>query len=112
VSASSDSELVQVASFPLAKTYTPALFVKVQRELMARMATVAQQTSGRLTGRDVVTAAGIKSHLYDVTVGDHVDEYTFVLRGKREYQLLCRRKSTDTTQFCERLLASFKLSSL
>ncbi|HZQ83104.1 MAG TPA: hypothetical protein VFB25_14105 [Gaiellaceae bacterium] len=109
VAASNDSELVQVAPFPLAKTYTTALFGKVQRELMTRMRTVAQQTDGRLTGRNDVTVAGIKSHLYDVTVGDHVDEYTFVLRGKREFQLLCRRKKSNAAPFCEHLLATFKL---
>jgi hypothetical protein len=110
VTAAQDSELEQVAAFPLAKTYTPTLFAKVQPELMTRMKAVAAQTHGRLTGRDVVTAAGIKSHRFDVTVGDHVDQYTFVLRGKREYQLLCRRKSGDSSQFCERLVASFAVA--
>jgi hypothetical protein len=68
---------------------------------------VAQQSGGKVAGHSVVTAAGIRSHVYDVEVGDHVDEYTFVLRGKREYQLLCRRKASHDTSFCDELVSSF-----
>ena len=108
--ASLDSELEQVATFPLVHRYSPALFTKVEPELATTMGNVAKKTAGTVTGHRVVTAAGIKSHAYDVTVGDHVDEYTFVLRGKREYQLLCRRKSSDKQSFCEQLVASFAVA--
>ena len=50
---------------------------------------------------------GVRSHSYTVTVGDHVDEYTFVLRGRREYQLLCRRKASHGDDACRQLLTSF-----
>jgi len=103
------SELVQVASFPLARPYTPALFTKVESELATRMAQVANASGGKVTGHSVVTADGIRSHTYTVQVGDHVDTYVFVLRGKREYQLLCRRASSDKAGFCDRLVASFRL---
>ena len=44
----------------------------------------------------------------DVTAGDQVDEYTFVLSGKREYLLLCRRTSSSTaSKFCGQLVTSF-----
>jgi len=102
-------ELVQVASFPLVRRYTSALFTKVETELRARMTAVAKQTGGTLDGHSVVTAAGIRSHMYDVRVGDHVDEYVFVLRDRREFQLLCRRKSSSGTAVCERLVSSFAL---
>ena len=105
--ASVDSQLVQVATFPLVHPYTPALFSKVEGELATRMTAVAQQSGGKVAGHSVVTAAGIRSHAYDVEVGDHVDEYTFVLRGKREYQLLCRRKASHDTSFCDELVSSF-----
>src|ERR1044072_7691961 len=101
--ASRDSELVQVATFPLVHAYSPALFTKTEPELSARMPPVARQPKGPLTGHSVVTAAGIRSHSYDVRVGDHVDEYTFVLRAKREYQLLCRRKGSSDSTVCHRL---------
>jgi hypothetical protein len=106
---SSGAELVQVAAFPLVRAYTPSLFTKVETELRARMTAVAEQTGGTLAGHSTVTAAGIRSHLYDVRVGDHVDEYVFVLRGLREFQLLCRRKSSSGTDVCDRLVSSFAL---
>jgi hypothetical protein len=103
-----DSELVQVATFPLVKPYSDGLFDQVARELSVRMQALASETGGKVTGTSTVTAGGIRSHAYDVTVGDHVDQYTFVLRGKREYQLLCRRKSSSGDGFCKQLLASFE----
>ena len=108
-SASHDDELLEVAAFPLQKPYSAALFTKVERELRTRMAQVAQETGGTVSGNGAVTAGGIRSHSYDVTVGDHVDQYTFVLRGMREYQLLCRRKSSSADDACRRLVTSFQV---
>ena len=36
--------------------------------------------------------------------------HVFVLRGKREYQLLCRRKSSDSDDHCRLLLTSFRVT--
>jgi hypothetical protein len=107
VSASHDSELVKVATFSLVKPYTPKLFDRVDRELAVRMKQLAAQTGGKVTASSAVTAGGIRSHTYDVTVGDHVDQYTFVLRGMREFQLLCRRRASHDTDVCDTLIASF-----
>ena len=107
VGASHDSEMVQVAAFPLVKVYDPALFNRVATELAVRMQEIAQQTGGKITKVETATPAGIKSHSYLVDVGNHVDQYTFVLRGKREYQLLCRRRSSSSDAFCARLISSF-----
>jgi hypothetical protein len=106
--ASDGSELVKVATFPLLKPYTAALFNRVDRELSTRMRQVAQQTGGKLSSPATVTAGGIRSHAYRVTTGDNVDQYTFVLRGKREYQLLCRRAASHDDSVCARLIASFR----
>ena len=106
--AKQDSELVQVATFPLLKAYRPALFARVEVELKARMAVVARQTGGQVDGGRTVSVGGIRSHSFRVTTGDHVDEYTFVLRGLSEFQLLCRRLSSHADTFCARLLSSFK----
>lgn len=108
IGASHDSEMVQVAAFPLVKAYAPALFDRVATELAVRMQQIAQQTGGKLQQVETVSPAGIKSHSYRVDVGDHLDQYTFVLRGKREYQLLCRRRSSSSDAFCARLISSFK----
>ena len=104
--ASSGSRRVQVATFPLVHPYTAALFTRVRRELDGRMGTVAQQSGGSVSAHRVVSAGGIQSHSYDVRVGGHTDTYTFVLRGKREYQLLC---SADKT-VCDELVTSFAVS--
>jgi hypothetical protein len=106
--ASDGSELVKVAIFPLLKPYTTALFTRVDRELLVRMREVAQQTGGKLSSPATVTAGGIRSHAYRVTTSDHVDQYTFVLRGKREYQLLCRRTASHGDGVCARLIATFR----
>lgn len=107
VSATRGSELVQVATFPLTRAYDETLFGRVAAELQARMDDIARQTGGKLTGRRTVTADGVRSHAYDVSAGSQVDEYTFVLSGKREYALLCRRKSSDGSEFCKQLVTSF-----
>jgi hypothetical protein len=107
VSAVHDSELVQVATFRLIKPYRSALFGRVQRELTMRMRQLAQQTGGSVSAPRAVLADGVRSHSYRVTVGDHVDEYTFLLRGRREFQLLCRRKSSHGDEACRQLLRSF-----
>ena len=99
--------LVQVSAYPLVRAYSDALFAKVAPELRLRMNDLAQQTGGQVTGTRTVTAAGSKSHAYDVTSADHVDEYTFVLRGKREYLLLCRRAPKDDRAYCAQLVTSF-----
>jgi hypothetical protein len=73
------------------------------------MEQVAQVSGGTVTGSGEVTAGGIRSHSYDLTTGNHVDQYTFVLRGLREYQLLCRRKSSSSGDACRQLVTSFQL---
>jgi hypothetical protein len=108
VSVSLDGALVEVSTFPLLKAYNSGLFARVARELRARMRQVAQQTGGRVSGAQTVTAGRIRSHSFDVTAGDHVDQYTFVLRGLREFQLLCRRKASDGDDVCRELITSFE----
>jgi len=107
VVAGSGPELVQVATFALLKPYSKALFGRVSRELKTRMAAVAVQTGGRLAGSQTVDAGGVPSHSFRVEAKDRVDEYTFVLRGRREYQLLCRRAASSADDVCRTLISSF-----
>ena len=107
VSATHGSDLVQVATFPLLKPYRPALFARVATELATRMDQVAKQVSGTVSGSRTVNPAGIRSHSYDVRAGDAVDQYTFVLRGLREYLLLCRRRSSGSGAACRQLITGF-----
>ena len=97
------ASFVQVATFPLVHTYTASLFTKVQSELAIRMAEVAKQGGGAVSGHTVVTVDGDKSHSYEAALGDRKDRYTFLLRGKRESLLVC---SADAA-VCDELAASF-----
>ncbi len=106
--ASHDSELVQVSTFRLVRPYTDALFDRVGGELAVRMKAIAQETNGTLAGTKTVTAGGVRSHRFEVKVDGHVDQYTFVLIGKREYQLLCRARTSSSDAFCVDLLRSFR----
>jgi hypothetical protein len=99
--------IVQVSTFPLMKRYEDRLFGRVATELRSRMRDIARQTGGKLGVEQTVTADGVRSHAYDVTAGERVDRYTFVLSGKREYLLLCRRTSADGVPVCARLVTSF-----
>src|SRR5471032_825047 len=110
VTASKGDQFVRVLVFPVAKLYTPKLFAKLGGELKLRMTSLAKQTGGTLEGTGIATAAGIKSHVWRVQTGDSLDEYTFVLRGRREYQLLCRRPSGGDASACAQLVSSFRLT--
>ena len=101
------ADLVQVAAYPLVKPYTDALFGKVEVELRARMDDLARQNGEQVRAAKTVTANGARAHMFELGDGDHVDEYTFVLQGKREYLLLCRRPDGKQTDYCARLLTSF-----
>lgn len=107
VSATSGPGLVQVSTFPLLKTYDEKLFGRVAAELRSRMQDIARQTGGKLSSSRTVVADGVLSHAYEVTAGGRVDEYTFVLSGKREFLLLCRRTSSDGVGVCKQLVTSF-----
>ncbi|HVU77126.1 MAG TPA: hypothetical protein VHC67_06060 [Gaiellaceae bacterium] len=97
------SDFVQAQSFPLVRPYTDALFAKVEPELALRMGAVAKQTGGTVSASRTVSPGGIRSHAYDLKIGDRTDVYTFVLRGRHELQLIC---SADPG-VCDHLISSF-----
>jgi hypothetical protein len=103
VTAARGGDVVQVTTYPLAKAYDPALFDRVKPEVER----VAQQLAAQLkaTAKErTVTVDGGRALQFDLTHGDSVEQGTFVLRGKREFQLYCRR--ADATP-CRRLVATF-----
>jgi hypothetical protein len=107
VTATHGADLVQVATYPLVRPYTDALFEKVEVELRARMDDLARRSGEHVRGTKTVNVDGGRAHMFELGDGDHVDEYTFVLQGKREYLLLCRRPEGGQTDYCARLLTSF-----
>ncbi len=96
-------DFVQVATFPLARAYRVTLFTKVEPELAARMAGVARLAHAKVSGHRVVTVDGAKAHAFDLVAAGRKSRYTFVLRGKREFLLLC--SAADAV--CDELAASF-----
>ena len=110
VTATKGDQFVRVLTFPVAKVYTPKLFAELGAELKLRMTTLAKQTGGTVEGTGIATADGIKSHVWRVKTGDSLDEYTFVLRGRREYQLLCRRPAGGNASACAQLVSTFRLT--
>jgi hypothetical protein len=94
--------LVSVSIFPLVKAYDPARFAAAAKELDGVAAQLAKQAGTTLTRSETVTVADRKVRAY--RYGDR--RIGFVLVGKREYQLFCRRAPSA----CDLLFSSFTLA--
>jgi hypothetical protein len=108
------SALVSATSFALLKQYSPKLFDRAAKELDRVAATLASQAHATLTESATVTVDGERIRAYRLRIrpksGPSYDERIgFVLRGKREYQLLCRAPAGagDPDGACALLYASF-----
>ncbi len=108
VSARQGEQIVQVTTFPLARPYRPDLFQHVQPEIDRVATSLKEQLRATLTKRTPMVA-GERASQYDLVHGNVVEQVTFVLRGKREYQLYCRRAKDESSAPCERLVSSFTL---
>jgi hypothetical protein len=107
VAAFGDVDRVEVRTFKLARPYHPRLFHAAVRELDSVIMRIAQQLEGRVTRRRTVLVAGRESRSYVIDYDDKTQEITFVLRGRQEHQLLCRRLEAAGGDPCRRLLDSF-----
>ena len=99
-------DIVEVRRFPLVRTYAPSLFEQTKPEIER----VARQLAAQLKALPVertVTVAGENALQFDFAHGKVFEQLTFVLRGKTEYQLYCRRATSGSATPCERLVASF-----
>jgi hypothetical protein len=107
-------ELVSVAVFPLARTFTPSLYEReVQKELDPSAAQLAAQQQGTVKKRADVNVAGAKARQYLIDYSrngqDLSEQITFVFRGKKEFELLCQwEASKSLPDYCTQLTASFK----
>ncbi len=102
------STLVSVVVLPLVKPYRIALFPRVAKELDRVADTYAANLKGNVTSRRTVDVAGRQAREYRIAHGGLVDLITFVLRGRRSYQLTCRwRESDGEPAACAQLSASF-----
>jgi enoyl-CoA hydratase/carnithine racemase len=102
-------ELVQVTRLPLARRYSPELFERVVPELDAAARAVATEVGAKVEPR-TVEVLGERVRQYDLTFDGKLEQLTFYLRGKANYQLLCRRDVDGDDEPCDTLVRSFRLS--
>jgi hypothetical protein len=100
--------VVSVTVSPLVKPYRIALFPRAAKELDRVASAYAARLKGTVTDRRTVLVAGRKARQYEIAHGDVVDRITFVLRGRKNFQLTCRWRSADgEPSACAQLAASF-----
>ena len=102
-------DLVQVTRLPLARRYRPGLFQAVVPELDRTASALAGDAGATLTRRETTTVLGERVRQYELAFPGHVEELTFVLRAKSNYQLLCRREDGASDAACMRLVESFRI---
>jgi hypothetical protein len=109
--ASSGLSLAEVLVYSLVKSYTPAKFPKAAAELDARATQLAGQLpDGRVAAANTVMIAGRRSRKYQVDFSkNRTEEFGFVLAGRTEYFVLCRRHTNGPDADCARLFSSFSL---
>jgi len=105
VAARRGNAVVSVRRFTLVKAYDPARFDAAAKELDGIAARLASAAGVALAEKETTTVGGQKIRAYrfgSTRIG-------FFLRGRREYQLLCRLApdGTDRDGACSLLFASF-----
>jgi hypothetical protein len=100
---------VEVRLFPLERPYTRALRSAVGVELDRNASSLAAQLKGTVARRSWLEAGGFDARTYSIEFDGKTEEITFVLDGRHEYQLLCRRSSGGSDSACRELVSSFRL---
>jgi hypothetical protein len=100
----------EVLTFQLEKAYVIAHFAAVSRELDGVAQRLAAQLGGSVTARSTTVVHGRKVRSYTLEYGGGKTlQIVFVLDGKTEYEVLCRRASSASDANCSQLFASFAL---
>ena len=114
VQAGKGDSSVSVTVFRLTHPYRSALWPKVVPELDGIARDLAGQLRGRSSRGTTVVVGGRRARRYDISFrrdgGDFVERITFVLDGRREYQLLCRYRAGADVRPCAALGSSFRLA--
>jgi hypothetical protein len=101
---------IEVLRFRLEKPYRPALFAAASKELDGVVNRLAGQLSGTVSSRSTSEVAGRKARSYTIQYGPgKTQEIAFVLEGRDEFQLLCRRPTSGPNDPCAQLFATFAL---
>lgn len=96
-------------TFRLVRPYRAEVFSAASHELDVVAAKLASQLGGRVASSASTRVAGRDARAYRIDFGERVDEITFVLDGRREYQLLCRRLAAAHGETCKTFVKSFRL---
>ncbi len=114
VAATHGSQAVSVATFRLTKPYRPQLWKEAVTELDGVAAKLAAELHGTVAASRTVKVGAATARQYELAFtksGERlVERITFVLRGRREYELLCRYRAGKDESACTRLLVSFRPS--
>jgi hypothetical protein len=100
---------IEVQTFRLVRPYRAELFAAASRELDAVARNLAAQLGGRVASSASTKVAGHDARAYRIDFDEHVSEITFVLDGRREYELLCRRLADAGGETCKTFVKSFRL---
>lgn len=94
------AELVSVERFRLTRPYTPRLWPRVVPELDLVSQRLAGKLHGRIVARRTVSVDGRRARQYEIAYTSRktrlAQRLTFVLVGRREYQLSCRWPIEDS----------------
>ena len=101
--------LIEVRVFQLLRAYEPARRAAASRELDRVAARIAAQLKGSISSRRAIEVGGRDARAYVIAYGGKSEEITFLLHGRREYELLCRRAAGADDEPCAELLRSFAL---
>jgi hypothetical protein len=101
---------VSVTVFRLVRPFRPALWQRASGELDRVAARLAGQLHGQVRKRSTVQVGHIRARRYELSYERNGtalrQRITFALRGRREYELLCRWRASDAEPDACRLLAS------
>lgn len=108
--------MVSVRVFRLARPFRPELWPSVVPELDRVAAELARQLDGRIESSATLVVDGRRAKRYDIRYrrqGTEVLERTaFVLKGRREFQLVCRHEAADRgdgPEACALLFSTLRL---
>jgi hypothetical protein len=101
---------VEVMTFRLLRAYDRARRAGVGHELDGVADRLAKELGGSVRVRAWVAVGGLDARTYTVGFADKIEEITFVLDGRDEYQLLCRRAAAASGDACRRLVETFRVT--
>jgi hypothetical protein len=99
---------VEVLVFRLLRPYDPARRAATSRELDRVADGIAAQLKGSVSSRRSLELGGLDARSYAIAFDGKIEQITFVLQDRREYQLLCRRSASTDDASCAELLRSFE----